>query len=111
MQAAIFPQYRTFTMAQKNGQIQMGDVTQLQSSANADINSSIYLCYKLFYCSIFDGDRKEFSAWLLEICNKLHTNEQAIGTSKDQWNYIYAALGLKPKNTVLAFAKLGGSNA
>jgi hypothetical protein len=89
----------------------MEGVTQPQSAANADHEPFTHPRHKLPHCSSFNGDRKEFPAWYLEISNKLHTDGPAIGSPRDQWNYIYAALGPKAKNTVLAFAKLGGSNA
>jgi hypothetical protein len=65
-------------MTQKDGQFQMEGVTQPQLAANADHELFTHPRHKLTYCSSFNGDRKEFPAWNLEIRNKIYTNEPAI---------------------------------
>ena len=40
----------------------------------------------------FNGDRRKFRTWLLEIKGKLYTDGAAIGSSTDQFTYIYSCL-------------------
>jgi hypothetical protein len=65
--------------------------------------------HTLPHCTKFTGERKSFPSWLIEIDNKLNTDGSAIGTPRDQFNYIFSSLEQKPKDTVLAFVRLGGS--
>ncbi|KAK3896772.1 hypothetical protein C8A05DRAFT_20328 [Staphylotrichum tortipilum] len=41
----------------------------------------------------FDGNRSKFPAWLLEMQNKLQTDGEALGSSRDQFNYVFSRLG------------------
>ena len=67
--------------------------------------------HTLPHCSKFDGDRKIFPLWKSEMINKLVSDGEAIGTSRDQFNYIFACLEMKPKGMVHAYVRLGGNNA
>ena len=57
----------------------------------------------------FDGNRKEFPAWLLEMRYKLETDGPAIGLSKDQFAYIFSRLEKGAKAMTTTFAERGGS--
>jgi hypothetical protein len=56
----------------------------------------------------FDGNRKEFPAWLLELRYKLETDGPAIGLSKDQFSYIFSRLEKGAKAMTTTFAESGG---
>ena len=57
----------------------------------------------------FDGNRKEFPSWLLEMQNKLETDGTAIGHSKDQFAYIFSRLEKGARSMATTFAQNGGS--
>jgi hypothetical protein len=71
-------------MAQEDGQFQMEDVTQSQAAANADHEPFIPSRHEFLYYYFFNGDRKEFPAWNLEIRNKIYTNGSVISSLKNQ---------------------------
>ena len=58
----------------------------------------------------FDGVRRKFPAWLLEMQNKLQTDGNAIGSARDQFSYIFSRLEDGPKSLSTAFAAAGGSD-
>lgn len=57
----------------------------------------------------FDGTRKAFRAWLLEMRNKLRVDGQVIGTPADQFAYIFSRLEKTPQNMTIAFVERGGT--
>jgi hypothetical protein len=56
----------------------------------------------------FDGTRRKFPAWLLEMQNKLRTDGTVIGSSKDLFAYIFSRLDDTPKALATTFAQNGG---
>jgi hypothetical protein len=56
----------------------------------------------------FDGNRKEFPAWILEMENKLETDGETIGGQKDQFSYIFSRLEKGAKSMTTSYAKCGG---
>ena len=59
----------------------------------------------------FDSNRKEFSSWYLEMEYKLQTDSPAIGSSKDQFAYIFSRLEKGAHLTATAFAQHGGNTS
>jgi hypothetical protein len=59
----------------------------------------------------FNGDRKEFPAWLLEMRNKLKTDGAAIGNNEDQFAYIFSRLEKGARSMATTFAQSGGGGA
>ncbi|KAK4232987.1 hypothetical protein C8A03DRAFT_19842, partial [Achaetomium macrosporum] len=57
----------------------------------------------------FDGNRKEFPPWLLDMKYKLEIDGPAIGTSKDQFAYIFSRLEKAAKSMATTFAQKGGT--
>ncbi|KAK4233026.1 hypothetical protein C8A03DRAFT_19813 [Achaetomium macrosporum] len=56
----------------------------------------------------FDGNRKEFPSWLLDMEYKLEIDGPAIGSDKDQFAYIFSRLEKGAKSTATTFARTGG---
>jgi hypothetical protein len=56
----------------------------------------------------FDGTRREFRAWLLEMRSKLHVDGPALGGSLDQFVYIYSRLDKTPQAMAAAYFEKGG---
>ncbi|KJZ68461.1 hypothetical protein HIM_12148 [Hirsutella minnesotensis 3608] len=56
----------------------------------------------------FDGTRKKFRAWQLEMQSKLRVDGVAIGSPADQFAYIYARLDQIPQSMAAAFFERGG---
>lgn len=56
----------------------------------------------------FDGTRREFRAWLLEMRSKLHVDGPALGGSLDQFVYIYTRLDKTPQAMAAAYFEKGG---
>jgi hypothetical protein len=56
----------------------------------------------------FDGTRKRFRAWQLEMQSKLRVDGVAIGSPSDQFAYIYARLDQIPQSMAAAFFERGG---
>ena len=59
----------------------------------------------------FDGNRKEFPSWYLEMEYKLQTDGPAIGSSKDQFAYVFSRLEKGARSTATAFAQHGGNTS
>lgn len=58
----------------------------------------------------FDGTRRKFRAWQLEMQSKLRVDDPALGEPSDQFAYIYSRLAETPQATAAAFFEKGGSN-
>jgi len=56
----------------------------------------------------FDGNRKKYRNWRLEMEGKLRTDGCLLGSPADQFTYIYSRLGDTPQSTVAAFYESGG---
>ncbi|KAK4099187.1 hypothetical protein N658DRAFT_170483 [Parathielavia hyrcaniae] len=56
----------------------------------------------------FNGNRKEFPSWLLDMQYKLEVDGPAIGPAKDQFIYIFSRLEKEAKSMTTAFAGSGG---
>lgn len=56
----------------------------------------------------FEGARRKFPAWYLEMENKLLTDGEAIGSSRDQFSYIFSRLEDNPRAMSTTFAAMGG---
>jgi hypothetical protein len=56
----------------------------------------------------FDGTRRLFRAWFLEIRSKLHVDGPALGGPLDQFVYIYSRLDKTPQAMAAAFFEKGG---
>jgi hypothetical protein len=56
----------------------------------------------------FDGVRKKYRNWRLEMEGKLRTDGSLLGTAADQFTYIYSRLGDSPQSTAAAFYESGG---
>jgi hypothetical protein len=58
----------------------------------------------------FDGSRKKFRAWQLEMQSKLRVDGAAIGSRADQFAYIFARLDQIPQSMAAAFFERGGTD-
>lgn len=76
-----------------------------------DVDFDPKIRQKLPHCSKFSGDRKTFPAWLIEMRNKLTTDGKALGSDRSRFGYIFSCLEQKPKDTVIAFVRLGGNES
>jgi hypothetical protein len=56
----------------------------------------------------FDGNRKKYRNWRLEMEGKLRTDGCFLGSSTDQFTYIYSRLGDSPQSMAAAFYESGG---
>ncbi|KAJ6436365.1 retrovirus polyprotein [Purpureocillium lavendulum] len=56
----------------------------------------------------FDGSRRKFRAWQLEMQSKLRVDGPALGGPPDQFAYIYARLDQTPQAMAAAFFEKGG---
>ncbi|CEJ91475.1 hypothetical protein VHEMI07185 [[Torrubiella] hemipterigena] len=59
---------------------------------------------------LFDGNRRNFQVWQLEMESKLRVDGPALGNSADQFAYIYTRLDQTPQSLAAAYFKKGGSN-
>jgi hypothetical protein len=58
----------------------------------------------------FDGTRKKFRSWRLEMEGKLRADGHVIGSPSNQFAYIYSRLGDLPQATSAAFYERGGAD-
>jgi hypothetical protein len=56
----------------------------------------------------FDGNRKKFRNWRLEMEGKLRTDGCLLGSPSDQFTYIYSRLGDLPQSMAAAYYENGG---
>ncbi len=56
----------------------------------------------------FDGNRKKYRNWRLEMEGKLRTDGCFLGSPTDQFTYIYSRLGDSPQSMAAAFYESGG---
>ncbi len=56
----------------------------------------------------FDGNRKKYRNWRLEMEGKLRTDGCLLGSPTDQFTYIYSRLGDTPQSMAAAFYESGG---
>jgi hypothetical protein len=56
----------------------------------------------------FDGNRKNYRSWKLEMEGKLRTDGCLLGPPVDQFTYIYSRLGVLPQAMAAAFYESGG---
>jgi hypothetical protein len=56
----------------------------------------------------FDGNRKKYRNWRLEMEGKLRTDGHLLGSPTDQFTYIYSRLGDSPQSMAAAFYESGG---
>ncbi|KAK4117936.1 hypothetical protein N657DRAFT_540960, partial [Parathielavia appendiculata] len=56
----------------------------------------------------FDGNRKNYRSWKLEMEGKLRTDGCLLGPPADQFTYIYSRLGVLPQAMAAAFYESGG---
>jgi hypothetical protein len=56
----------------------------------------------------FDGNRKKYRNWRLEMEGKLRSDGTLLGTSADRFTYIYSRLGDTPQSMAAAFYESGG---
>jgi hypothetical protein len=57
----------------------------------------------------FDGSRRKFRTWQLEMKSKLRTDGTAIGSEADQFAYIYSRLDQTPQAMAAAYFEIGGN--